>query len=122
MALEKILMVVATLTLFAASVIHLGFGAEIAGIHIRDPFLDAAIPEAILGIVLGLGTLARLTGWDRSRMVALIATAFTFLVACYGLSVTVGGRMTGDIVYHLSLLVMLLLTAGLLFLNRAQTA
>lgn len=120
-ALEKALLVVAALTLFAASGIHLGFRAEVAGIQIRDPFLDAAIPEAVLGGVLGLAALARLTGWNRSRMVALIATAFTFLAACYGLSVTIGGRMTGDIVYHVSLLVMLLLAAGLL-LDRSRTA
>jgi hypothetical protein len=115
------LLVVMAITLATASTIH--FGVAIAGVD--DPFPDAALPEAIIsGVVLAGAAAAALRishawGW------ALAATLFAILGFLVGLRFTLfGGRsvVLGDVVYHLSGLLVLVVIAGLLLSERGRAA
>jgi hypothetical protein len=55
-------MALAALTLFGASTIHFGVVVPFGVATVRDPFAGAAIPEAILGVVLAAGAIIVLTG------------------------------------------------------------
>jgi hypothetical protein len=97
------LMALAALTLAIASAIH--FGAGLVGIH--DPFPGAAIPEAVLSVVMAVGAVGAAAGRRAPRWLPLAATLLTLLGTLYGLSVTLGGGRTGDVAYHLFLLTLL---------------
>jgi len=111
------LMALAAITLAIASAIH--FGAGVAGIH--DPFPGAAIPEAVLSVVMAIGTLGALAPPRAPWWLPLAATLVTLLGTLFGISVTIRGGRAGDIAYHLSLLAVLLL-ALLLMAPRLRRA
>lgn len=104
------LMIVASLTLIGASIIHFGFTAPI----IMDPFGAAAIPEAVLGGIMGVGAIALSSGRAGSWEVAVACTVLTILLTLYGFSTTLGGGRVGDTAYHVTLLVLLFSSVGLL--------
>jgi hypothetical protein len=113
-------MAVASLTLFGASAVHLGLTVPLGVVTISDPFRGAAVPEVILGVVLGSGSAAAVIGRRNGRAIALGSTAFTLLVVLYGLSITLRSGRDGDVAYHLTLLLILLIAIGLLLIERAR--
>jgi hypothetical protein len=80
-ALIRVLMLLAAVTLLLASAVHSG------SLGALDPFAAAALPEAIIGVVLivGLGVLVRSPG---SWRFALGTVAFAVLGTVVGLRST----------------------------------
>src|SRR5438132_5461229 len=102
-----IVMLVGAVTLLGASAIHAGIFGPV------DPFAAAALPEAVLGAVLGIAAVVAFLR-PTSRTVALGATAFALLGTVYGLTVTVPRGEAGAIGYHVGLLSLLLVATALL--------
>lgn len=105
-------MLVAALTLLAASAVHAGLFGPI------DPFPGAAPPEALLGLVLGIAAFAAFLSWARAWPFAVAATLLALFGTIYGLTVTVPRGDPGDVAYHVSLLAGLIVAAGLLIRRR----
>ncbi len=110
------LMALATVAFVVASVIHFGVTVPLGVVTIADSFRGAALPEAIIAIVLAVGTVTVMARWPPRWPVALGTTLFAFLLTIYGLTITLGLARTGDIIYHVSVLVVLAVIAGLLLL------
>jgi hypothetical protein len=110
------LMVLTTGAFLAAALLHFGIVIALGPITIADPFPGAAIPETVIALVLGIGALWVLARRPARWGVALATTLFALLVTIYGLTVTVGSARTGDITYHVAVLVLLGVIAGLLLL------
>ncbi|MGE5333169.1 MAG: hypothetical protein ACM3N4_00585, partial [Nitrososphaerota archaeon] len=110
------LMVVATVAFALAAIIHAGIVIALGPIVLEDPFPGAAIPEAVIALVLGIGSLSMLARWPARWGVALAAAVFAFLLTLYGLSVTADSARTGDITYHIAVLVLSGVIVGLLLL------
>jgi hypothetical protein len=106
------LMLLAALTLFVASAIHAGLLGAI------DPFEAAAVPEAIIGLILLAGALGAAFWWPNSWPFAFGATLFAILGTLVGLRFTLPRGEAGDIGYHASLLAMLLVLSVLLLRQR----
>ena len=100
-------MVAAGLTLVMASIVHGGLAIPIGFTTFRDPFFDAAIPEAVLGVATLLGASAILGRWSHAYGFALASAGLSLIGTAYGISVTLGGFRAGDVAYHLGLLAML---------------
>ena len=116
------LLSVAALTLALASVVHFGVVIPLGVTTVHDAFMGAAIPEAVIAVVLGAGALSVLTHRRASWPLALGTALFALLGVLYGLTVTVGGSRTGDVAYHLTLLGILVVTVGLLLTPAARRA
>jgi hypothetical protein len=119
------LMALATVSFALASLVHFGIVLPLGLVTLDDPFAGAAIPEAVIAIVLGIGTATVIGRQAKRWRVASVATVFAILATLYGLSVTLGSSRTGDITYHvfvlvllLAILVFLLLPAGKRSLTR----
>ena len=112
----RILMVLAAFTLFTASAVHAGLLGAI------DPFEGAALPEAIIGVVLLAGALGAFLRWPRSWPFAFGATLFAIVGTLVGLNFTLPRGSPGDIAYHLSLLGSLLVVTALLVRWRSRHA
>lgn len=110
------LMLAASAAFAVASVIHFGATISLGPIKVYDPFSGAAIPEAVIAVTLGLGSLAVIFHRPSAWMTALGTTLFALLTTLYGLSVTVRSSRTGDIIFHISILVVLGLITALLLL------
>jgi hypothetical protein len=108
-----VLMALATIAFAVASIVHFGVTIPLGPVTIDDPFPGAAIPEAIITIVLGIGSVTMIAHLPTRRWMALATTLFALLATIYGLSVTVRSSRTGDIAYHITILVVLLVIAGL---------
>lgn len=108
-------MALAAVTFAVASTLH--FGVGIAGIS--DPFRNAAIPEAIIAVVVAAGAVCAALGL---RRVALGTTAFAILGVAFGLTITLSGGRAGDIAYHLGVGVLLLVIAALLVVRTPSRA
>lgn len=104
------LMIVAALTLIGASMIHFRLTAPL----IVDPFAAAAIPEAVLGVIMGVGAIVLMSGWPGSWEVAVACAVLTVLLTLYGFFTTLPSGRVGDITYHTTLLLMLFSSVGLL--------
>lgn len=115
-----VIMILSSLTLLGASVIHFGLKIPMGAGTISDPFFDAAVPEAILGFVVAAGAAAAILRWPRSRAISLGTTLVTLLAVIYGLTVTLRGGRQGDVAYHLTLLLALLVTVGVLLGGRTR--
>jgi hypothetical protein len=109
-----LLMSAAAVTLAAASVLHFGVTIPLGPVTVSDPFKGAAIPEAVIATVVAVGGVSVLARRSASWWPGLGTTLFALLGTAYGLTVTVPRGQLGDIVYHLSLLTLLLAAAGLL--------
>ncbi|MCL5952792.1 MAG: hypothetical protein M1132_13930 [Chloroflexi bacterium] len=114
------LMVVATVAFAVASIIHFGVTLTLGPVRINDPFGGAAIPEAVIAAVLAMGSATLIARWAMAWPSALGATLFAFLLTIYGLTVTLRSSRTGDIAYHISILVVLAVIVGLLLLPAAR--
>lgn len=115
------LMIVATLAFLAASLLHFGATVLVFGVTVSDSFQGAAIPEMIIAIVMGLGSLSVLVRLRVSWQIALAAVTFALLGVLYGLTVTLRGGRIGDVVYHFSVLAVLVITAILLLTPSMRT-
>ncbi len=107
------LMALATVSFALASLVHFGIVLPLGLVTLDDPFPGAVIPEAVIAIVLGIATATVIGGQAKRWRVASVATVFAILATLYGLSVTLGSSRTGDVTYHVFVLVLLL---GLLVL------
>jgi hypothetical protein len=110
------LMTAAAVTFALVSLVHFGVVITLGPLALDDPFAGAAIPEGVIAIVLGAGTLNVIARTARSWTAALATTLFALLGTLYGLSVTLGSSRTADITYHLGVLFLLALIVALLFL------
>jgi peptidoglycan/LPS O-acetylase OafA/YrhL len=112
------LMVLEAASLLVASLLHLsGFAHG----HAR-PFTatGAGIAEAVIGIVVACGAVSLLRPGARGRGTALAVTAFAIIGVVYGLSITTQGGDLRDIVYHATLLPMLIATFALLLRQKRR--
>jgi hypothetical protein len=83
----------------------------------------AAIPEAILGSVLAIGSLAALAMPARAWPLALGTTGFATFGTVVGLAAVVSGvgpRTVPDLVYHASILTVLLVSLAILLRQRVH--
>ena len=103
------LMLIEAVTFAIASILHLG---------ISETFIAAAIPEAIIAVVLAAGALAVMR--RGSRWLGLATTIFALAGVIIGLSVIIGGYVSRpiDIAYHATILVALVVTVVLLLRSR----
>jgi len=115
-----VLMSAAAVTLAVASLLHWGVAIPLGTATISDPFRAAAIPEAVIAVVVGSGAVSVLTRRPPAWWLALAATVLGVLGTAYGLTVTVRRGQPGDIAYHVSRLSVLAAAAGLLLTPRAR--
>ena len=118
------LMLVEAVTLAIASIVHFGVVIPLGVVTLDDPFAGAKIPEAIIAVVVGVAALSLLTRWAGAWWLALAATIFAIAGVLVGVSIVLSGTVsrTGDLIYHFSLLVALLVTVGLLLTPAARHA
>lgn len=111
----------AALTLAAASFLHLGPTFELGPLTIRgELFVSAAVPEAIIAVVMLAGAISFAIRPDR-RAWAAAATVFAIIGVIVGVTAVVRGHHpAADLLYHTALLLLLLLIAGLLIRPPAQ--
>ncbi len=109
------LMLAEAVTFAIASILHFGVG---------ETFIGAAIPEAIIAVVLGAGAIAVTRRPAGSWWLALATTLFALLGVIIGLSVILGGRVSRplDLTYHASILVALVITVVLLLTPHVRRA
>jgi hypothetical protein len=107
-------MTLAAGTFGVVSLIHFGIVITLGPLVLDDPFAGAAIPEGIIAIVLGIGTLNVIARPARSWTVAVATTLFALVGTLYGLSVTLGSSRKADIAYHLGALCLLAVVVTLL--------
>jgi hypothetical protein len=108
------LLALAALTFWLASAIHFGLTIPLGFATVSDPFPGAAVPEAVIGVVVAL-TAACLLALSPPRLSPAIGgTAFAVAVTLFGLSITVGSGRTGDVAYHVSILAVLVVAVVLL--------
>ncbi len=105
------LMLAEAVTFAIASILHFG---------VAESFIGAAIPEAIIAVVLGAGAIAVLRRGARSWGLGLATTLFALAGVIIGLSVILGERVSRpiDLVYHASIFVALVVTVILLVARR----
>jgi len=105
------LMLAEAVTFAIASILHFG---------VAESFIDAAIPEAIIAVVLGAAAIAVMRRGAGSWGLALAATLFALAGVIIGLSVIIGGPVSRpiDLAYHATILVALVGTVVLLLRSR----
>ena len=105
------LMLAEAVTFAIASILHFG---------VAETFIGAAIPEAIIAVVLGAGALAVMRRTASSWWVGLATTLFALVGVIIGLTVILGGRVSRpvDLAYHATIFVALLVTVVLLVIAR----
>src|SRR2546426_12528609 len=94
-----------------AAILHFG---------VAKIFIGAAIPEAIIAVVLGAGALAVMRRTASSWWLGLGTTLFALAGVIIGLSVILGGRVSRpfDLAYHATIFVALVVTVVLLVIAR----
>src|SRR5712691_5786471 len=102
-----VLLSMAAVTVAVASLLHFGVVIPLGVATISDPFAGAAIPEAVIAVVVAGGAATTLARLASARWLAPAATLFALAGTLYGLTVTLRRGQTGDIAYHLGLLTML---------------
>jgi hypothetical protein len=106
------LMALAAVTFGIASTLHFDVHITIGSLVIQgESFRGAAIPEAVIGVVVAAGTIAWMSRTHTGAILALSATVFAILGVFIGLyEVTLGGaiRSPADVVYHVCVLALLL--------------
>jgi hypothetical protein len=116
------LMALAAVALAVASLLHFGVAVPLGGSTFGDPYRNAAIPEAIIAVVVAIGVTGIAARLPIAWPLAVGTTAFAVLGVLVGLSFTLPTGMVGDITYHLSLLALLLVIAFLLLVPRGRRA
>ena len=96
-------MLAEAVTFAIASVLHFG---------VLESFVAAAIPEAIIAVVLAVGAIAVMRRPAGSWWLALTSTLFALAGVIIGLSVILSGRVSrpADVAYHASIFVALVIT------------
>jgi hypothetical protein len=107
------LLALAAAAFAGAAVIHFGVAIPLGFTTVRDPFAGAAVPEAVIAAVVAAGAAAARTRRPWARGAALGSTLFAVAGTCVGLRFTLPGPRTGDKVYHLGILALLLVILGL---------
>ena len=97
-----------------ASLVHFGVTIALGPVTLADPFPGAAIPEAVIAVALGIGAISLIAGWSGSRWLALGTSLFALVLTTFGLTVTIGSGRTGDVVYHIAVLIVLVVIVALL--------
>ena len=115
------LMVFATGTFAVASLVHSGVVIALGPVTIDDQLNGAMIPEAIIAIVLGIGSIAVIIRGAAGRPLAWATTLFALLGTLFGLTVTVRSSRTGDVAYHVAILLVLVVILGLLLSTRGKS-
>src|SRR5205823_7943394 len=100
-------MLAEAVTFAIASVLHFG---------VLESFVAAAIPEAIIAVVLAVGAIAVMRRPAGSWWLALTSTLFALAGVIIGLSVILSGRVSrpADVAYHASIFVALVITVVVL--------
>src|SRR5207247_10337070 len=80
------LMLIEAVTFAIASILHFG---------VAESFIGAAIPEAIIAVVLGAGSIAVIRRGTGSWWIGLAPTLFALAGVVIGLSVALGGLCSG---------------------------
>lgn len=106
------LMVFEALTLAAVSLLHLS-GVVGGGTKPYDPGA-AGIAEAVIGVVLVAGAVAFVRSPKYGRAAAQVATGFAIVGFIVGLTFTLNGGRPVDVVYHATMLPVLIITLVLL--------
>ena len=104
---------------FVAATLVVGSFVHLAGYTpggTKAPFdpSHAGIAEAIIGVVLASGAIAVVRGSNRARMAAIVTTSFAILGFLVGLNMTVRGGDLADVIYHVVMLPVLIVTLILL--------
>ncbi len=107
------LMLAEAVTFAVASILHFG---------VLESFIGAAIPEAIIAVLLAGGAMGVMRRPAGSWGLAMTTTLFALAGVIIGLSVILRGRVSrpADLVYHASIFVALLITIGLLLTPAVQ--
>ena len=105
------LMLAEAVTFAIASILHFG---------VAESFIGAAIPEAIIAVVLGAAAIAVMRRGAGSWGLALAATLFALAGVIIGLSVIISGPVSRpiDLAYHATIFVALIVTVVLLLVAR----
>ena len=108
-------MLAEAVTFAIASILHFG---------VLESFIGAAIPEAIIAVVLGAGAIAVMRRPASTWWLALTTTLFALAGVIIGLSVILRSHVsrTVDLTYHASVFVALIITIGLLLTPRVRRA
>jgi len=109
------LMAAGAVAFAAASLVHFGATAALGPLSIDDRFPGAAVPEAVIAVVLALGAASLVGRWRGGRRLALAAGVFSLLLTLLGLTITARTARTGDVVYHVAVLALLAVIVGALF-------
>lgn len=113
-------MLVAAATLALASMVHFGVVIPLGVVTLDDPFPGARIPEAVIAIVLTVGSISLLARWPGAWWWALLGIVFAIAGTLVGIRVVLlsgAGTAAGDLIYHAGLLAILLVALVLLFLT-----
>jgi hypothetical protein len=109
-----------------ASALHFGLHLALGFTEVRgEPFLRAAIPEGIIAAALAGGTVVVIVAPHRSWMTAVTVHAFAAAGVMVGIGTILGGvgpQARPDIVYHVTILLVLLGALGFLLTAPARTA
>lgn len=116
------LLVAAAVSFAMASAIHFGLMIRLGVLTISDPFFGAAIPEAVLALVVAAAALHLFSSRIPHLAISAGAAAFAIIVTLYGLSVTLGGGRTADVMYHVAVLAILLAAVVLMLSGRFHAA
>jgi hypothetical protein len=100
--------------LVLASIVHFGVKIPLGFATVSDPFPGAAPAETVVAIVVMGGAATVLARRASATAFSLTAVLFAILATGYGLTVTIRSTRTGDVTYHLMILLALLCTLGLL--------
>jgi hypothetical protein len=109
------LMLAEAVTFAIASILHFG---------VLETFIGAAIPEAIIAVVLGAGAAAVMRRPAGSWWLALTTTLFALAGVLIGLSVILRSQLSrpADLTYHAGIFVALVITVVLLLTPRVHRA
>jgi hypothetical protein len=109
------LMLAEAVTFAIASILHFG---------VLESFIGAAIPEAIIAVVLGAGAVNVMRRPAGSWGPALTTTLFALAGVLIGLSVILRSHVSrpADLTYHAAIFVALIITSGVLRMPRVRKA
>jgi hypothetical protein len=115
MSTLRAIMAVAAASLLIAAVLQ-------AGILIRGPFDQAALYETSIALILGIGLALTFIGPRAAQRAAVAAQAIALAGACVGLYLSVRGigpNTVVDILYHLGLIGLLVVSLAVAWRLRA---
>jgi hypothetical protein len=97
--------------------------AVASAVHFAVGFTDAAIPELVIAVVLGLGSSAVLSQRPHAWATAVGTTGFAAFGTVVGLTIIATGRQDApDLAYHAAILTALAATLTALWRRRRAAA